>query len=185
MAMPSAYWLQQIRGDRQVFVETGTHKGDGVRAALNAGFPCIHSVELNPVDYGWSLHRFWHQRDRVHLVHGDSRRFLRKLVPTITTKAVFWLDAHWCDSGVGSVADCPLVAEIKTIGAHALLDVHTIMVDDARYLVNGEEGFPTMEQLCGLLRTINRDYKITLHDSRDFPQDILVATAKHGRRTET
>ena len=184
MAIPSAFWLQQVRGDRQIFVETGTHRGDGVQAALNAGFPCIHSVEVNPVDYGWSMHRFWHHRDRVHLVHGDSRMFLRKLAPTLTTKAVFWLDAHYCASGGGSVEDCPLVDELRAIMAHGLLDVHTIMVDDARYLRDGTEGFPSEIALRKMLLRFNPCYTFQLHDSRDFKQDIFVATAKRGRRTE-
>lgn len=176
MAIPSAHWLQGIRGDKQVFVETGTHRGDGVNAALNAGFPCIYTTEVNPFDHGWCSHRFQHQRDRVHLHLEDSRAFLRKLVPTLTTRAVFWLDAHWCDSGGGRLGDVPLLKELRIIGMRKPAIGHTILIDDARYLTHGPEGFPKSSEIVRAIHAISRRYRIALHPSRDFPRDILVAT---------
>lgn len=157
----------------QVFIETGSNHGDGIQAALDAGFECIHSVELSPYAFGWCSHRFEKEGIRVHLSQGDSRPFLRDLLSTTTTKVTFWLDAHECGSGVGDAKDCPLLEELQIITMHPIKE-HTILIDDVRLF--GSDSFPTSEMVINLLSQINPNYHISFADSADFDRDILIAT---------
>jgi len=157
-----------------IFIETGSHQGDGIQQALDAGFQCIYSVELSEVDFGFCTHRFRHYRDRVHLVNEDSRSFLEGLLPTVTTQITFWLDAHECGSGSGCAEDCPLWAELRCIAAHPIKR-HTILIDDVRLF--GSPSWPSKEQAEELIRGINRKYLIEYRDSADYGGDILAATA--------
>jgi hypothetical protein len=154
----------------QVFIETGSHHGDGIQAALDAGFKCIHSVELSPFDLGWCSHRFERHMNKVHLNFGDSRPFLRDLLPTVTTRCTFWLDAHECGSGAGDAQDCPLLEELQIISQHDLK--HTILIDDVRLF--GVE-LPELEMVTATLLTICPRYRITFVNSAEFVGDILVA----------
>lgn len=180
MALPSAQFLRELRrNDEQVFVETGTHRGDGVNVALNAGFPCIYSCEINPFDYGWASHRFWWQRDRVHLALEPSVKFLMRLVPKLTTRAVFFLDAHYCASGGGVKGKCPLMDELGVIRTYSVVKDHVILIDDARFMLTQQEGFPRLQDVkLLLLRGMNRRFRFYLRNSRDFKDDILVVMQK-------
>jgi hypothetical protein len=172
MPLPKpVYFLEAY--SNAIFIETGSHQGDGIQQALDAGFECIYSVELSPTDFGFCTHRFRNRRDKVHLVNEDSRQFLESLVPTVTTQITFWLDAHECGSGSGSAEDCPLWAELRCIAAHPIKH-HTILIDDVRLF--GSPSWPSKVQVETLLREINRRYTITYRDSADYGADILCAT---------
>ena len=45
---PNASELIMRKGNRKIFIETGTAEGDGIECALKAGFEEIYSIELNP-----------------------------------------------------------------------------------------------------------------------------------------
>lgn len=158
----------------QVFIETGTNRGDGVQAALDAGcFECIMSTEVSPYCHGWCSHRFWDLRTKVWLFGMDSRDFLNSQLRKVTTRCTFWLDAHFCQSEGGSVDDVPLLEELKIIRGHDVSG-HTILIDDAR-LFGTPDLTPTMKEVKRALRKINPHYRISLIDSPEFKEDILVA----------
>lgn len=157
---------------KHVFIETGSHHGDAIAKAIEFKFKVVYSTEINPIDYGWCMHRFWEHRANVHLYNQDSREFLTWLLPMVTTACTFWLDAHWCNTEGGNKEDVPLLEELKLIKAHEL-NTHNILIDDVRLF--GQEGFPTMQEVSRLLRRINKKYTLSLENSRDFPKDILVA----------
>lgn len=161
------------------FVETGSHRGDGIQHALNVGFPLVYSVDISPFSYGWCSHRFRTRRDRVDLYCNDSRIFLEELLPRIINRCTFWLDAHWCGGNGemqgkdgGDKEDVPLLEELKIIRDHGIKD-HIILIDDVRLL--GTESFPSMETVLRSLHRINPDYRISTHNSDDYHSDILVA----------
>lgn len=164
-----------------IFIETGSNRGDGIQAALDAGFECIYSVEVAPYCHGWCEHRFWDYRTKVHLYGMDSRKFLRWLLPRITTQVTFWLDAHFCQSEGGSVDDLPLLEELRIIRKFRLTNFpdwtrcqHKILIDDVRLM--GTADLPvTFKKVIGALEKINPDYNIKRIDSPEFPGDILVA----------
>jgi len=157
-----------------VFVETGTFKGEGVQAALDAGFDCIYTVEVDPFCSGYCLRRFEDRAIRVHLHRGDSREFLRDFLPHLTTRATFWLDSHYCGAEGGQIDDVPLLAELALIREH-LLRIHHILIDDVRLM--GTPDLPVrFKEVRRALRRINPDYQMKLIDSPEFHKDILVAT---------
>jgi hypothetical protein len=155
----------------QVFIETGSHRGDGIQAALDAGFKCIYSTEISPVDYGWCQCRFEKQRTKVHLFNCDSRQFFRELLPGVTTRCTFWLDAHACGSGGGDAEDCPLIEELLLISLHEIKE-HTILIDDVRLF--GSE-LPAIKEVKMALDRINPGYEIFFVNSSEYIEDILVA----------
>ena len=156
-----------------VFVETGTNRGEGVQAALDAGFTCIYSTEIAPYCHGWCDHRFWDVRDKVFLFGLDSREFLRKILPRVNSPVTFWLDAHFCESEGGSRDDVPLLEELKIISEHHI-NFHTILIDDVRLM--GTPHLPVkLKKVKGILKRINPMYTIHTIDSSEFPGDIIVA----------
>jgi hypothetical protein len=92
------------------WVESGSHLGF-TSYWLAQNFPelQIHTVEIDPEFYrmsGENLEGF----ANVHRNLGDSRTFLREVIPTLTGPVIFWLDAHW-------YADHPLLGECEIVAA--------------------------------------------------------------------
>jgi hypothetical protein len=94
------------------------------------------------------------------------------LLPGVTTRCTFWLDAHECGSGAGDAKDCPLLEELSLIAMHEIKE-HTILIDDVRLF--GTDSFPSVDQVIGIIKAINPVYKIIYVNSSDFIEDILVA----------
>lgn len=107
-----------------VFVETGTLFGDGVRNALWAGFKEIHSIEEKELVYVYIYKKF-SDCDNVKLHLGDSSKILFDVIKNINKRITFWLDAH--DAQIGP--DGPLLEELKAIARHPIKE-HTILIDD-------------------------------------------------------
>jgi len=95
-----------------VFIETGTYVGQGVNAALVAGFKTIHSVELSPVCHEQAAAKFV-GNERVNLILGDSRNHLGRLAKQYKDEdPMFWLDAHF--SGGDTAKVMPLLEMMET-----------------------------------------------------------------------
>ena len=118
-------------------IETGTHIGTSIQAALDAGFSEIRSVELYEPSYLYSLKRFEGDK-RVKLFFGKSTDLLPEMIKDIPIPSVFWLDAH--PSGPGTAmheqwlegdpeADQALILrrEVAIIIEHGK---HVILIDD-------------------------------------------------------
>lgn len=115
----------------QVFVETGTFKGDSLRTALRFFKEC-HSVELSPEYYAAAVKSF-EGCDKAHLHMGESPAWLRKEKERFAASpTLFWLDAHWCaaEQTAGENAQSPLLAELDAIGS--LHPQSVVLIDDAR-----------------------------------------------------
>ena len=164
----------------KVFIETGTHRGDGLAVAMRAPFEEYYSVELAPFAYGWCNHRFRKHRAYVHLHQGHSVPFLEQVLLPSTSiwgPIVFWLDAHWC-GGDGEMEGRdndlhqgpPLLDELRVIAQHRNKR-HAILIDDVR---NFGTELPTEESVRELLYAINPEYLITYADGVQ-PNDVLVA----------
>src|ERR1051326_1382123 len=101
----------------EVFIETGTNKGDSLASALSAGYPRCLSVEFVELLHNLAKQRFA-QQPRAELFLGSSPETLPRMIdPERTT--TFWLDAHfsgsdrsWQDPRYG---ECPLLQELKVI----------------------------------------------------------------------
>jgi hypothetical protein len=82
-----------------VFIETGSYIGDGVQAALWAGFDKIYTVELSKKHYDFTVNRFV-GNEKIKCVFGDSVVELNALSKEHKDDGpLFWLDAHATGDG--------------------------------------------------------------------------------------
>lgn len=169
-----------------VFIETGSNHGNGIRTALDAGYSEVVSIECHEVYYA-NCKRMFEGDPRVKLFFGDSSKDLQLMIQPYDKPLIFWLDAHysWNDPaqdinkhpGHGYV---PLVDELTQIKNHPI-KTHTIIIDDISQLNNLEprgDKPPTgtvetqFENLISFISGINPEYKF-----EHMPQyDILIAT---------
>lgn len=156
----------------RIFIETGTHDGAGVRAALAAGYEKVHSIEAARDRYE-ECARLFENDNRVHLVLGSSDTVLAPLLAVIEEPATIWLDAHeaWGEM-LPNTNLYPLCAELTALATAPVRD-HTILVDDVRCFAG--MGM-TVERARDLLLRINPRYVVELIDGNYYKQDVLVAT---------
>src|SRR2546425_12007741 len=77
----------------QIFVETGTYRGDMVEA-MKPLFHKIYSIELSDALFAEAQRRF-RLDTHVELIHGDSGKELGRVMERIHQPALFWLDGHY------------------------------------------------------------------------------------------
>lgn len=112
-----------------VFVETGTGKGDTV-AAVRPLFSEIHTIERDESLHAAATRRFLGDA-AVHVHLGDSGLVLPGIVPFLQSRAVlYWLDAHATGEAPVDGPECPLVEELTAIST--LGERSVIVIDDAR-----------------------------------------------------
>lgn len=173
--------LPRFVDDADIFVETGTHRGDAIQAALDAGYHKIYSVDAAAFCYGWASHRFKDLNTQVHLEFGDSRPFMVKMARERLSPCVFWLDAHWC-GGDGEMdgydaelnQPAPLLDELRIL-ADATTRTHVLLIDDVRMMRQQDPVFPELAHVIGAVLDINPDYQLSYADSPVAPGDILIA----------
>jgi hypothetical protein len=124
----------------EVFVETGTYKGDGIQMALDCGFKAIYSFEGSEELALIAGKRFINDK-RVAIFRADSRENIRHIIEQISCPITFWLDAHPCGIAYfekvnGSYNEIPtyeggktILAELNQIDNHPIKN-HTILIDD-------------------------------------------------------
>jgi hypothetical protein len=176
----------QTNKHNNIFVETGSHYGDGIQLALEAGFEKIISIECNEQYYLRCVDRFC-GNEKVQLYYGDSSVDLSKMISDINESVTFWLDAHymWNDPnqdieehpGRGKI---PLIDELTQIKNHHIKD-HVIIIDDLNPLSClspiGDKP-PTgsietkAENLITFVSTINERYTFTVQDIDN--QDVFL-----------
>jgi len=159
----------------EVFVETGTQRGAGIAAALEAGFEDVRSVELDEGLYNQALKRYMEDY-RVMIFHGDSGEVLGQMMGDIRCPATVWLDAHQvhvrhCGFNRGN---CPILRELDVLARHPVTE-HTLLIDDYGLF---EKKFPgsltiTAEDVTVAILEINPWYETRVIDYG--PKGILVA----------
>ena len=133
-----------------VFVETGTYKGDTVKAILlTALFKEIFTVDIDPTRAGLAQRRF-RSFPFIHCDCADSGTWLPEMLKQIHRPALFWLDAHGSVAQAHAGMTTPIVNEIKAIMAHECAKDHVVLCDDARYYSGSVAGYPTLEELKAL-----------------------------------
>jgi hypothetical protein len=157
-----------------VFFETGSYAGDGIAAAIEAGFESIMSMEVNPPNYNECCDRFMNN-DNVYLFLGDSCKDLWDIISHIKCNITFWLDAHY--SGEGSpkgLVKYPLLYELNQIRQHPI-KTHTIIIDDMRCWrgFNPDRDHDDLN-IIDTIMAINPDYKIRYVDGTE-KDDVLIA----------
>lgn len=176
-----------------VFVETGSHTGDGIKSAVDAGFDLVVSIELSEKWYNHCRQRFprsvpdaenitlMPKYSNVFLIKGDSGDLLGGTLNILSAhKCTIWLDGHWSggDTAKG-IDETPLLRELHCI-ARTRRNSHTILIDDMRCWTRESVGFDKTD-LVNIVKVINPRYNISFIDGVDpsggfFKDDILVAT---------
>jgi len=130
-----------------LFVETGTFKGDGVRHAQSCNaFDEIHSIEILESLANEAKNNF--QFDKQVTIHnGDSVSVLKELLPTLKGNTIFWLDAHFPGADLhergyndeeDEVKRIPLEHEIKLISKRCGKYKDVIIIDDAWLYIDAD-----------------------------------------------
>lgn len=161
-----------------VFIETGTYHGEGIQAALQAGFKSIRSVELSDSLYHMCVEKF-KNFPNVKLYYGSSPEKLWEMIADVSGPITFWLDAHYSDSSTAKGSELsPILKELEIIDRHPV-KTHTILVDDVRDMGTVYFDFVTRDEVIKKIMAINPNYSITFENwmtgDRIYYNDILVA----------
>lgn len=119
------------------FIETGTHIGESISAALQAGFETVKSVEAWEPFFIRATKRFEND-NRVKIFFGKSTDRIEEMIKDIPIPSVFWLDAH--PSGPNTAGHDELMAGDKSVEQDNILlkeleiilkhGEHIILIDD-------------------------------------------------------
>jgi hypothetical protein len=144
----------------EVWIETGTYRGDSIEAALREGYAYIRSVEFL-ADWASQAQVRFSPQPNVTIVQGSSPERLPGLIEP-ERGTTFWLDAHF-QGGPASEQDprygeCPLLAELAVIRAAPWVRLPILAIDDAHMFFADTlpAGFtrahwPSLEQIRGAL----------------------------------
>ncbi len=153
----------QLKYHIDILVETGTFLGIMVEAQKKR-FKKIISIELGIDLFEAAQIKFANDK-HITIVQGDSGKVLPKILKTITTPAIFWLDGHY-SGGITAQGDkdCPIFEELDAIFGSDGTSNHILLIDDASLFV-GTGDYPTIENLTKYVKTKNKNYQVEVnHD---------------------
>jgi glycosyltransferase involved in cell wall biosynthesis len=176
----------------RAFVETGTYRGESVRAVLPY-FERIETIELSDELHAEAAAQFADE-PKVEVRLGRSQDVLAELVPALSdTPTLFWLDAHWSDEpgSAGEGEPCPLIDELAAIGT--LSPESVVMIDDARLFLSPPpapmdlESWPTMQELLAALGALSDEHEPQVVDDVIvfFPSSVRDAVRNYAREHGT
>lgn len=161
-----------LRKYTEVFIETGSYLGDGIQAALDAGYSKVVSIELIMYYHNRVKERF-KNNPKVRLVQGDSALWLSEVISAYNEPLTFWLDGHPCAANTAKgVCDFPILKELQHIQNHPIKE-HVIMIDAVRYWKSLNQRV-YLASVSATLRRINPNYGLSYLDGYE-PNDILLA----------
>jgi hypothetical protein len=148
----------------EVFVETGTFKGDGV-SKVRGLFQELYTVESSAEYYEGACERF-KSDPAIHIFHDTSPTLLRTMMPRLANRSVlYWLDAHCCgDELTSNVPQCPLLEELAAIGR--LNERSVLLIDDARLFLapppppHNPEQWPSLDLVIHGLHSLSAGHEI-------------------------
>ena len=173
----------------QVFVETGTFKGDSI-ALVRSCFEKLYSVENAEAYFKKACDRF-REDPAIEVFRGESPGFLRSLRPQLADKAVlYWLDAHWCvaqEETGGQKSQCPLIRELEAI--EKLNEQSVVLIDDARLFLSTPpapheaSNWPQFDAILSKLRELSPTHCVSvLNDTILFvPRSTADAVQNYAR----
>lgn len=154
----------------KVFIETGTYRGDTVKAMLLTSlFREIHTIEIYEDRVENAKKRF-RSFKHIHCWYGDSAEILPQILLHIDEPTLFWLDAHHSGKQIARVKgliETPIVAELKTAVIHNPGNV--LLIDDARYYEvyptkYPDADYPPMEKLEEIVKLEQPDWVFAIKD---------------------
>lgn len=161
----------------RIFVETGSYRGDGIEAAIDAGFEKIISIDIDREQIEFCHSRFDLDNNpdsNIVLYHADSAECLLHIIGCINEPITFWLDSHWqmleeTDPGKNPF---PLLKELEQIKRHPV-KTHTIIIDDMLIMQPAIVGYSN-EDIKRAIQEINPLYQFTYY-ANPVINGILVA----------
>lgn len=161
-----AQLFAKYKRNRKRFVETGTHTGAGIQAAIDAGFPegmivsfDVDAEKVRVADYKHPL---------AHIINAATPNVQFERIALGDVPALFWLDAHKMGPNGEIGTDYPLTAEINTLADSDT--PHVILCDDVRLF--GRYG----TSVADIVKRMNkrRRYNYELATSKEhLPNDVL------------
>ena len=169
-----------LHSSANVFLETGTFHGGGVRKALDAGYKKVISIEIHEPLFKQNLETFKKEIEEgsVELFLGDSGHILGSIVENINEPIFYWFDAHdqtMNDAGVGELK-CPILQELNQIMQSR--DEHKrrmdiLIIDDMRLIEKKEVGWNIdLTEFYAAIWRFNKDFRLT-REAGYIPHDIL------------
>jgi hypothetical protein len=161
------------------FVETGTYKGDGVKLALRAQFPSIHSVEIDHI-LTVAVRDLFKSNYNVFIYEGDSSQILYDIIKNFDKPITFWIDAHKMRPPVDSKKNTSVLEDLEQIKRHHI-KTHTILIDDINCCRSRLFDFLTVKDVVRKVLEINPNYTIRFIEGGTFgttKDAILVAEVK-------
>jgi len=151
------------------FFETGTFRGEGVEHALEYSFGRVISCEIIP-EIAQAAAKKFSGEPRVKIVEADSMTALKKELPGVNERCVFWLDAHFPGADAGLTAydaegsediRLPLEKELETIRRLRPKGRDVMIIDDLRIYEDGpyENGNVPADALPKMNRSIDFVYR--------------------------
>lgn len=154
---PTINYFKEYKGDCTVFIETGTYRGEGMIAAREAGFLEIYSIDIT--EHPDILFKYDGVGTAKRYID-DSRKVLPWLLPKITGKVMFWLDAHSMLME-GEEDNFPLMDELAAIAVHCK-QPPVILIDDYLYMTHGLVTGWNHYKVADAVRSVCEDYDIKL-----------------------
>ena len=104
----------------------------------------VISIEIDPANSAEALKRCAALKN-VKILTGDSGQLLGDILPKLSGRAMFWLDAHYQVGMVRGRAKCPIFAELKSIFDAVNIEP-VIIIDDARKFI-WVNGWPSLTSI--------------------------------------
>lgn len=142
-----------------VFVETGTFQGETLDAAITAGYPEVHTIDVVP-DYAKQAKARHQDKSHVYCHAGTSPDILLEILDK-SKFTTFWLDGHYQhnteEEQCFKYGQCPVLDELKVIFSIEWEKMPLILIDDARLFSHGvderfkAEDWPSRQQILELV----------------------------------
>jgi hypothetical protein len=123
----------QVRFDLNTLIETGTFEGTSTVWAAER-FREVLTIDIRR-DFLDQAQTACSDHQNVLFMVGDTRFWLRNLVPTQEVPVMFWLDAHSAPGMFGDHDDWPVLDELAIITQSP--SRHFILIDDAHCFLAG------------------------------------------------
>jgi hypothetical protein len=155
--------------DCQLFIETGTFHGKSSLAARRV-FPRVLTCEYSEAIRAIATANF-NNAPEIESFHGHSPEFLRDIRHRYENVATcFWLDAHWCASGIDtqSPGQTCIIEELASI--NTLNKRSAVFIDDARYYLappkppNRWQEWPDLTEVMAALQATSSSHKTFIYN---------------------
>lgn len=148
----------------RVFIETGTFKGDTIKAMLPYA-DRLFTIDMNAVLAARASKRFAFTGKKVTCLEGDSAVVLPQVLAGITEPCLFWLDAHRAGGRHDHwISDAAILPELDCILQHSYAHEHVLLIDDTWMF--------TMERYRGKIAQLDQIVDVIRKRFPDWTVDI-------------